>query len=120
MPKHGLEVDPVRRRAGLIGSLSRLYLSARRLIADGEPSKDGVTLMGKIVERYADYVECHNTVLLELTDPEKLQKITESHDYYEKTQKTLVADLRNYIEHGVRPDEESLHAASVFTRISRW
>ena len=58
------DVHPVRRRAGLLSALSKLYTTVRRFIDSGGATEDALDLQQKLHERYATYLESHETALV--------------------------------------------------------
>ena len=57
------EADPVRRRAGLLSSLVKLYVSVKELIDEDGSTEDATKLQEKLSERYVAYLESHEVSL---------------------------------------------------------
>ena len=118
MSQQGHEANPVRRRAGLISALVKLYVNVKSLIEDDASAEEALQLHEKIHERYTIYLECHETALE--TYPDREQSLTEFHVRNELRHQKLLKDLEAYIKDGTKPDNdtESLHAASIFSQRS--
>ena len=63
MSQHDGEVDPVRRRAGLISALVKLYVKTQKLLDEDGSQEDAVQLQEKPHERYTVYLESHEIAL---------------------------------------------------------
>ena len=61
---------PVRRRAGFLSALTRLYTAVRRLIDFGGSTEEAQEIQQKLHDRFAAYLECHETALVELPERE--------------------------------------------------
>ena len=109
MSHQSRDVDPVRRRAGLLGALARLYEAVHDLIQNRKSKEVASDLLEKLTVRYASYLEVHEIALDEQTDPEKLKSISVSHEHNENRHKDIVEELEGYIADGATPcDEKSL------------
>ena len=73
-PSHA---HPVRRRAGLLSALTRLYTAVRRLIDLGGSDEEALEIQQKLHDRYTAYIECHETALVEV--PERETSLNTSH-----------------------------------------
>ena len=111
------EADPIRRRAGLISALVKLYVNAQKLMDKGGSAEDAQQLQDKLQERYVTYLESHEIALA--TYPDREETLTTSHVRSEQRHQQLLDNLEAYIADGTKPDDlESLHAASLFSRRS--
>ena len=63
MSQKGINVHPVRRRAGYLSALSKLYKSVQRLIETDGTTEDALQLQEKLNDRYTKYLESHETAL---------------------------------------------------------
>ena len=77
MSQHDGEVDPVRRRAGLISALVKLYVKTQKLLDEDGSPEEAVQLQEKLHERYTVYLEGHEIALS--TYPDKEESLTSSH-----------------------------------------
>ena len=75
------EADPVRRRAGLLSSLVKLYVSVKELIDEDGSTEDATKLQEKLSERYVAYLESHEVSLA--TYPDREDNLMTSHVKYE-------------------------------------
>ena len=91
---------PVRRRAGLLSALSRLYTTVRRFIDTGGSTEEAVELQQKLHERYATYLESHETALVEV--PERENSLNASQIDVDGRHQEAVAQLQAYIDDGVK------------------
>ena len=109
------EADPVRRRAGLLSSLVKLYVSVKELTDEDGSTEDAAKLQEKLSERYVAYLDSHELSLA--TYPDREDNLMASHIKYELQHRRIVKDLQLYIENGTKPEDdiESLHAASLFS-----
>ena len=113
----GTEPNPARRRAGLLSALSRQYNDAHRLMNQGASSEEINQLKTKLDEQYEKYLESHDLTLEE--QPEREPFLVNSHDLNVQRHLRIVDQLEAYLEDGAKPDDiESIHAASVFSRLS--
>ena len=103
---------PVRRRAGLLSALSRLYATVRRFIDSGGSTEDALELQQKLHERYATYMECHEIALFEV--PERENSLNASQIDVDGRHQEAVAQLQAYIDDVVK-SERSLHVRSLFS-----
>ena len=108
----GKDVHPVRRRAGYLSSLSKLYTTVRRFIDSGGSTEEAVELQQKLQERYASYLESHETALVEV--PERENSLNASQIDVDERHQEAVAQLQAYIDDGVK-SERSLHVGSLFS-----
>ena len=56
MSHTGTEADPVRRRAGLLSALVKLYVNAQKLMDKGGSAEEAQQLLDKIHDRYNVYL----------------------------------------------------------------
>ena len=113
----GTEPNPARRRAGLLGALSRLYNDAHNLMNQSASKEEIDQLKTKLDEQYVKYVDCHELTLAE--QPEREPFLVSSNDFNVQRHVRIVNQLDAYLEDGSKPDDlESLHAASLFSRRS--
>ena len=114
MSQAGAEADPIRRRAGLLSALVKLYVNAQKLMAKGGSADDAQQLLDKLTERYTKYLESHETALAAY--PEREETLVTSHVKNEQRHQQLVDSLEVYFVDGTKPDDlESLRAASIFS-----
>ena len=114
MSQPGGEADPIRRRAGLLSALVKLYVNAQKLMDKGGSAEDAQELHDKLHERYTKYLESHEIALA--TYPDRDEALIASHVRSEQRHQQLVDNLEIYIVDGTKPDDlESLHAASLFS-----
>ena len=76
MSQPAKQVHPVRRRAGLLSALTKLYTAVRRLIDSGGSTEEAQEIQHKLHDRYTAYLECHETALVEVPDREESQRLT--------------------------------------------
>ena len=109
------EPDPLRRRAGLLSSLSRVYNQAERLMKFGGSREEVEEIRGKTEQRYAAYLESHELTLAEY--PEREPTLVTSHDLNDERHELILNNLDAYAEDGSKPEDDlkSLHAASLFS-----
>ena len=108
------EADPIRRRAGLLSALVKLYVNAQKLMDKGGSTEEAQQLHDKLYERYTRYLESHEIALA--TYPDRDEALIESHVRSEQRHQQLVDSLEVYIVDGTKPDDlKSLHAASLFS-----
>ena len=109
------EPDPLRRRAGLLSSLSRVYNEAERLINSGGSHEEVEEIRVKIEQRYTAYLESHELTLTEY--PEREPTLITSHDLSDKRHELILNNLDSYVRDGSKPEDDlqSLHAASLFS-----
>ena len=77
MPPKGINVHPVRRRAGYLSALSKLYKSVQRLIDTEGTTEDALELQDKLHDRYTKYLENHEVALASV--PEREVSLSASH-----------------------------------------
>ena len=117
MSQVSIEADPVRRRAGLLSALVKLYVNAKTLINKDGSAEEALQLQKELQVQYDLYVESYETSLVAYPDRE--ESMTESHIRNEQRHQQLLSDLQAYITDGTKPDDlQSLHAASLFSRRS--
>ena len=117
MSQAEVEVDPVRRRAGLLSWLAKLYVSIKAAIEGDSASEDVLQLQDKLNTRYAAYLESHELALA--TYPDREESLIASHLRNEERHQRLLGEVQAYLQDGTKPDDvESLHAASLFSRRS--
>ena len=109
------EPDPLRRRAGLLSSLSRVYNEAERLMNFNGSHEEVEQVRAKIEQRYSAYLESHEATLAEY--PEREPTLVTSHDLNDKRYELILNNLAAYVKDGSKPEDdlESLHAASLFS-----
>ena len=112
MAEPAKNVHPVRRRAGLLSALSKLYTNIQRLIDSGGSTEDALELQQKLQERYATYLESHETALVEV--PERENSLNASQIDVDARHQEAAAQLQVYIDDGVK-SERSLHVRSLFS-----
>ena len=106
--------DPVRRRAGLLSSLVKLYATAKTLIENDSSTEEAQQLLAKLHERYTAYLESHEIALASY--PEREDTLLMSHYKNEERHQQLLSNLQAYVEGGTKPyDLQSMHAASLFS-----
>ena len=109
--------DPIRRRAGLLSSLVKLYASAKTLIESDGPAEEAQQLIDKLHERYTAYLESHEIALAAY--PQREDTLLASHFKNEERHQQLLSNLQAYVDGGTKPfDLQSLHAASLFSHRS--
>ena len=117
MSQVGKDPDPLRRRAGLLSALSRIYNEAYRLMKNGGTPEEVEQLRAKIEDGYNAHLEGHEVTLVEYPDRE--QTLVESHDAYDLKHQLLLDQLTVYVERGAAPeDKRSVYAASLFSQRS--
>ena len=82
------EADPVRRRAGLLSSLVKLYVSVKELIDEDGSTEDATKLQEKLSERYVAYLESHEVSLA--TYPDREDNLMTSHVKYDLRHRRIV------------------------------
>ena len=100
MSQPNQDVHPVRRRAGYLSALSKLYKSVQRLIEVEGPTEDALALQEKLHERYAKYLESHEVALASV--PERELSLKASHIDIENRQRETAENLQMYIDHRPR------------------
>ena len=117
MSQVSIEADPVRRRAGFLSALVKLYVNAKTFIDKDGSAEEALQLQEKLQVQYDVYVESHEIALV--TYPDREESLTASHIRNEERHQQLLSDLQAYIADGTKPDDlQSLHAASLFSRHS--
>ena len=71
------DVHPVRRRAGLLSALAKLYTAVRGIVENEGTAEEALTVQRKLNERYVAYLECHEIALVAV--PERENSLNESH-----------------------------------------
>ena len=106
MPPKGINVHPVRRRAGYLSALSKLYKSIQRLIDMEGSTEDALELQEKLNVRYAKYLESHETALA--SQPEREVSLNESHLDIEKRHREAAELLQTYLDDGNKSERSML------------
>ena len=112
MPPKGINVHPVRQRAGYLSALSKLYKSIQRLIEIEGTTEDALELQEKLNVRYTRYLESHEAALAAF--PEREGSLNESHLDIEKRHREAAESLQTYIHDGNKT-ERSIHVRSLFS-----
>ena len=109
--------DPIRRRAGYMSALSRIYMSVNDLFFYHGSKEEAEQLNDKLIERYAAYLESHELALAS-APTEKEETLKKSHEFNKSRYYKALQELETYIVEGPQAvdDEESLHAASMFSQ----
>ena len=105
-------MHPVRRRAGLLSSLAKLYATVRRLLNSEGTTEEALELQQKLHARYTSYLESHENALVAV--PEREHSLTTSHIDFEERHQEAVEMLQAYIDDGNK-SERSLHMRSLFS-----
>ena len=113
MSQPATHAHPVRRRAGLLSALTRLYTAVRRLIDFGGSTEEAQEIQQKLHDRYTAYLECHETALVEV--PEREASLNASHVDVDQRHQDHVKQLQAYIDDGNK-SERSLHVPSHSSR----
>ena len=92
------DVHPVRRRAGLLSALAKLYASVRNLIETDGSTEEALGIQQKLDERYAAYLESHENALVAV--PEREISLNTSHVDIEQRHQQAVEMLQAYINDG--------------------
>ena len=66
MSQKGKDVHPVRRRAGFLSALAKLYSAVRTLLNSEGTAEEALQIQQKLHERYTAYLESHETALVEV------------------------------------------------------
>ena len=111
-PSHA---QPVRRRAGLLSALTRLYTAVRRLVDLGGSEEEALEIQQKLHDRYTAYIECHETALVEVPDREAT--LNASHVDVDQRHQEHVEQLQAYIDDGNK-SERSIHMRSLYSQRS--
>ena len=98
------EPNPLRRRAGLLSSLSRVYNEAERLINYDGTREEVEEVRGKIEQRYSAYLDSHVATLAEY--PEREPTLVTSHDFNDKRYKLILNNLDAYVKDGSKPEDD--------------
>ena len=106
------DVHPVRRRAGLLSALAKLYASVRNLIETDGSTEEALAIQQKLDERYTAYLESHENALVAV--PEREISLNTSHIDIEQRHQQAVEMLQAYIDDGSK-SERSLHMRSLFS-----
>ena len=112
MSQKGIKVHPVRRRAGYLSALSKLYKSVQRLVDIEGSTEDALELQEKLNVRYAKYLESHETALA--LQPEREVSLNESHLDIEKRHREAAEQLRAYID-DCNKSERSMRVRNLFS-----
>ena len=108
----GKDVHPVRRRAGLLSSLAKLYATVRRLLNSEGTTEEALELQQKLHDRYTSYLESHENALVAV--PEREHSLTTSYIDFDERHQEAVEMLQAYIDDGNK-SERSLHMRSLFS-----
>ena len=85
MSLKGKDVHPVRRRAGMLSALSKVYAGVRILLDSEGTTEEALEFQEKLHERCTSYLECHENALV--ADPERENSLINSHiDIEERNQ----------------------------------
>ena len=68
MSQKGKDVHPVRRRAGFLSALAKLYGAVRTLIHSEGTAEEALQIQQKLHERYTAYLESHETALVDIPE----------------------------------------------------
>ena len=71
MSQVSIEADSLRRRAGLLSALVKLYVNAKTLINKDGSAEEATQLQEELQVQYDLYVESHEIALVTYTDREK-------------------------------------------------
>ena len=115
MSQKGKDVHPVRRRAGLLSALAKLYGAVGTLLDGNGTTEEALQIQQKLHERYAAYLESHETALVDV--PEREASLNTSHIDIEQRHQQGVRMLQAFIDDGTR-SEQSLHLRNLFSSIS--
>ena len=112
MSQPNQDVHPVRRRAGLLSALTKVHNAVIRLIDSEGSTEEARELQQKLNERYKNYLECHETVLVEV--PERETSLNASHFDIDQRHQEIAERLQAYIDDGNK-SERSMHVRSLFS-----
>ena len=112
MSQKGINVHPVRRRAGYLSALSKLYKTIQRHIDTEGTTEDALELQAKLHNRYTKYLDSHDTALAAV--PEREGSLKESHLDIEKRYQEAAEQLQAYIDDGNKT-ERSMHVRDLFS-----
>ena len=115
MSQKGINVHPVRRRAGYLSALSKLYKSVQRFVDIEGSTEDALELQEKLNVRYTRYLESHEAALAAV--PERQASFNESHLDIEKRQREIAEQLQTYLDDGNKT-EKSMHMQNLFSSTS--
>ena len=115
MSKKEKDVHPVRRRAGLLSALAKLYTAVRGIVESEGTTEEALTIQQKLHERYTAYLESHENALVAV--PERENSLNESHIGVDQRHQQAVDMLQAYIDGGTR-SERSMHVRSLFSSAS--
>ena len=112
MSQHGKNVDPIRRRAGLLSSLAKLYAAVQNLLDSDGSTDDALVIQEKLTERYAAYLDSQETAMV--AAPDREETLTSTHITNEQRHQQAVDMLQAFIDEGNK-SERSLHLRSLFS-----
>ena len=112
MSQPNQDVHPVRRRAGLLSALTKVHNAVIRLIDSEGSTEEARELQQKLNERYENYLECHETVLVEV--PERETSLNASHFDIDQRHQEIAERLQAYIDDGNK-SERSMHVRRLFS-----
>ena len=112
MPPKGINVHPVRQRAGYLSALSKLYKTVQRLIDTEGTSEDALVLQEKLYHRYTKYLESHEVALASM--PERESSLNESHRDMGKRHHEAAEQLKTYID-DVNKTKRSMRVRELFS-----
>ena len=115
MSQKGINVHPVRQRAGYLSALSKLYKTVQRLVDMQGSIEDAIELQGKLHDRYTKYLASHENALASV--PEREASLNASHVDIEKRHREAADLLQAYIDDGEKT-ERSMHVRSLFSSTS--
>ena len=105
-------MHPVRRRAGLLSALAKLYTAVRGIVEFEGTTEEALSIQQKLHERYVSYLECHENALVAV--PERENALNESHIGVDQRHQEAVDALQAYIDDGTK-SERSMHIRSLFS-----
>ena len=112
MSQKGINVHPVRQRAGYLSALSKLYKTVQRLIDTEGTSEDALVLQEKLYDRYTKYLESHEVALASM--PERESSLNESHRDMGKRHHEAAEQLKTYID-DVNKTKRSMRVRELFS-----
>ena len=112
MSQKGINVHPVRQRAGYLSALSKLYKTVQRLIDTEGTSEDALVLQEKLHDRYTKYFESHEVALASM--PERESSLNESHRDMGKRHHEAAEQLKTYID-DVNKTKRSMRVRELFS-----
>ena len=112
MSQKGKAVHPVRRRAGLLSALAKLYGAVQTLLDSEGTAEEAIQIQQKLHERYTAYLDSHETALVDV--PEREASLNTSHIDIEQRHQQATRMLQAFINDGTR-SEGSLHLSNIFS-----